>query len=314
MTDPASARGTWFDPAAAAGPVQPPPPANGYSPGPALTPIDGGPLAKILGPLLALILLAAVVGGIVFGVLKILDGDDGRDPNGGNQLAAGSPTTSAQVVGTESPTEEAGATEAPSDSDKTPDPTKEGEAATTEEAEAKPTKTKKPEPTDEPASGVSLLPTTGDLPDGFERTENDRRTEDAVAASFSDPDEATQKLDEWGWTENVYRTFEIPEDKGPDSTTTTFINISIHYFSENGGSRKALSYFADSVIAAQGLEEIEVDKIGQETRALKGSPDGTNLVVLYIRSGNYLIRIGGSSPEGDPTQDVIALGEKIVNG
>lgn len=305
--DQTSARGAWFDPAASSPPL-PQPGEHGYSPGPPLTPIDSGPLGKILGPVLALLLLAAVVAAVVFGVLKILDGGDGRDTNAG--LPPGSAVSAAQVTTTAA--EAGGPTETSSgNADQTAVPTTEGGSAATTE-EPKPTKTKKPEPTEEPASALSLLPTTGDFPDGFERTENDKRTEDAVASSFADPAEATEKLEEWGWEENAYRTFEIPADKEPDPNATTFINISIHYFTEKTGSRKALSYFADSVIEAQGLEEITVDKIGQETRALKGSPDGTNLVVLYIRYGNYLIRIGGSSPQGDPTQDVIDLANKIV--
>jgi hypothetical protein len=284
---------------------------RGYSPGPPLTPIDSGPLAKLLGPILALVVLAAVVAAVVFVVLKVFDGD-GREANAG--LPPGSTIAAAQLAPTGAATSEGEPTEAAAgdDSEQTAQPTDESGSAATGDEEPKPTKTPKPSPTKEPASALSLLPTTGDFPDGFERTENDKRTEDAVASSFPDPAEATEKLEEWGWTENAYRTFEIPADSNPDPNATTFINISIHYFSEKSGSRKALSYFADSVIETQGLDEISVDKIANETRALKGSPDGSNLVVLYIRYGNYLIRIGGSSPTGDPTEDVIELAKKIV--
>lgn len=308
----AAARGAWFDPAAPSAPL-PQPGEQGYSPGPPLTPIDAGPFGKILGPLLALLLLAAVVAAFVFLILKVFDGGGDRDNNNAN-MPAGTAVAGAQPTSTVA--QDGDPTKESSDGpDETAVATSESQTASAgdDEEEPQPTKTKKPEPTKEPASALTLLPITDDLPEGFVRTENDKRTEDAVAASFANPDEATEKLQEWGWEENAYRTFEIPANKSPDPTMTTFVNISIHYFSANAGSRHALSYFADSVITAQGLDEIEVDKIGQETRALKGSPDGTNLVVLYIRHGNYLIRIGGSSPDGDPTQDVIDLGEKIVN-
>jgi hypothetical protein len=310
--DQPSARGTWFDPAAQAAPsVQTG--DRGYSPGPPLTPIDAGPLGKYLGPLLALVLLAVVVGAFVFVILNVFDDDGGnRDP--GSNLAAGSVTAAAQVAPTEEEEDQTEPTqETSSNPEATQTPAGEESGAPTEEEVPEPTRTPKPKPTEPPAA-ISLLPTTGDLPDGFERTENDRRTEEAVASSFADPAEAAVKLEEWGWEENAYRTFEIPADSGPDPSLTTYVNISIHYFGAKNGARHALSYFADSVIQLQGLEEIEVEKIGQETRALKGSPDGVNLVVFYVRYGNYLIRIGGSSPQGDPTEDVLELAKKIVEG
>lgn len=310
--DASASRGAWYEPAPAGGPPMPP---QGYSPGPALTPIDGGRGARLLGPLLALVVLAAVVVAVVFVIVRVF-GDDGRD-NGANLAAAtgtaqsqAAPTSAASAVPTGEPT---GPTNAVAGADETGAPADGGApqgespepSATAEDAAA-------PEPTRSTASARSMLPTTGDLPDGFQRTEDDKRVKDAVAASFSNSDEATNLLGEWEWRENAYRTFEIPADAGADPNSMTYINISIHRFGTEQGAKSALTYFADDVITTQGLEELDVDRVGEQTRALKGAPDGANLVVLYIRTNNYLIRIGGSSPQGDPTQDVIAMAEKIV--
>ncbi|MCC6790679.1 MAG: hypothetical protein IT336_03285 [Thermomicrobiales bacterium] len=308
--EPTASRGAWYEPVPSGGP---PPPPQGYSPGPALTPIDGSRGAKLLGPLFALVVLAAVVVAVVFVVVRVFGDDDGRD-NGGNLAANGTATTQAVTAPTEAatveatgePTEETGAVAGADETgesetsgqpaDETPEPT-----ATTEEAE----------PTKGPVSARSMLPTTGDLPEGFQRVEDDKRVKEAVAASFSDSDEAMELLNEWEWRENAYRTFEMPEGTG-DPARMTFINISIHRFGTEQGAKDALTYFADDVIGTQGLEEFDVDRIGEQSRALKGAPDGANLVVLYIRIDNYLIRIGGSSPQGDPTAEVITMAEQIA--
>lgn len=46
--------------------------------------------------------------------------------------------------------------------------------------------------------------------------------------------------------------------------------------------------------------------------ALKGSVNGFKLVVIYVRTGRFLIRIDGSSPLGDPTKAVIAVAENLL--
>jgi hypothetical protein len=289
-------------------------PPQGYSPGPALTPIDGGRGSRLFGPLLALGVLAAVVIAVVYFLFGVL-GDDGRD-NGADLAAAtgtaqaqAAPTGVASAEPTAQPTEASNAvagadeTGAPAEGNATQEQTP-VPSATADAAAA--------DPTQKTASARSMLPTTGDLPAGFQRTEDDKRVKEAVAASFADSDEATAFLDEWEWRENAYRTFEIPADAGADPNGMTYINISIHRFGTEQGAKDALTYFADDVISTQGLEEIEVDRIGEQSRALKGAPDGANLVVLYVRTGKYLIRIGGSSPQGDPTAEVIAMAEKIV--
>jgi hypothetical protein len=306
--EPAQARGAWYEPAPVGGP---PPPPGGYSPGPALTPIDGSRGAKLLGPLLALAVLAAIVVALVFVFVKVLGGDDDRD-NNGNLAANGTPT--AQSIAAPSGAATAGATEAPTeDSGATGETEPTGEPTGAETPE--PTATPEPDSSEEtraPASARSMLPTTGDLPEGFQRTEDDKRAKEAVAASFSNSEEALSLLNEWEWRENAYRTFEIPADDGGDPNGMTYINISIHRFGAEQGAKDALTYFADDVMGTQGLEELDIERIGEQTRALKGAPSGANLVVLYIRVDNYLIRVGGSSPQGDPTDQVVAMAEQIV--
>jgi hypothetical protein len=261
-----------------------------------------------LGPILALVVLAAIIGAAVFVVLRIFD--DGGERTTANQPA---PTTQA-----------AAATGAP-EAGTTPEATQPAVVAAAEETGAptqepgggadppQPTATSSaPTPTrNAPPSARSMLPTASDMGERYERTEDDKRTREAVAESFSDPAAALSLLEGWEWRENAYRTFEIPAGNDPLASETTVINISIHRFGEEQGAKEALDYFAQAVIDAQGFEEFRIDRIGEQSRALIGTEGGVN-VVLYVRNGNYLIRIGGFSPEGDPTQDLIAIAEQIV--
>lgn len=309
--DASTARGAWYE-SNTADPIPPGDPS--YTPGRALTPIDGGRGARLVGPLLALLVLALVVASVVWVVMRVFDGDD----NGNSSAANGTPTTSALAAPTVAATSEATeasdeaapkATEAPAIGTDTGEETATSEAA----AEPEPTEPESdPSPTKAPSSARALLPTSNDVPDGFKRTEDGKRTQDLVVASFGDPDDANAKLVEWEWEENAYRTYEIPAESNPDPNTTTYINVSVHKFGSRSATAQALTYFADAVIQAQGLEEIDVDSLGDKSLALKGSPDGVNLVVLYVRTGSFLIRIGGSSPLGDPTDAVIAVAENIL--
>ncbi len=266
-------------------------------------PIDHPRLPRWIAPLFAAVALVVVIGAVAFAISHARNRGSNQNPN---LAAAITPTAVAAAAG---PTVPATKTAA----EPTPKPAKTTEAAAPTEPE--PTATRKVANTaddSDDASARSLLPALSDLPAGFERTEDDRRTLEMVVSGFNDPDEATQLLQEWGWEQNSYRTFQIPSGANLDPNATSFINVSVHRFADGDGASNALSYFVDAVIAAQGLATFDVDPIGDETVALKGSPDGANLTVVYVRSGRFLIRIGGSSIQGDPTQDVLDLAKKIV--
>ena len=133
-----------------------------------------------------------------------------------------------------------------------------------------------------------------------------------MAQSFGDPNYAATKLKQWGWKENVFTTFEIPAADATDPNATTYMNVSIHRFSNADGAAAAFTYFSDAVVAAQHMTDVTVDKIGDQTRELSVKSTDSNLAVVYIRSGNYLIRIGASSPTGNPSADILALAKKVV--
>ena len=85
----------------------------------------------------------------------------------------------------------------------------------------------------------------------------------------------------------------------------------IHRFGTGDLAAEALTYFTDDV-AASGQVDVEVPALGDETRALQGGDNGTDIVTLYTRRGPILIKVAGYAPSGDPTDDVVALAEVIL--
>ena len=153
------------------------------------------------------------------------------------------------------------------------------------------------------------------MPDGFSLFDggSGEFTEEEVAAALGNEEESAALLDEWGWREGAVRQFNM--DGEPAAEDTSVLIGSVHRFGSSSAANEALTYFSDAVAGPQDLDDIEVDTIGDETRALSGQTDaGANQVILYIRNGPYLLRIAGTSAEGDPTDAVVALAEQLVDG
>ncbi len=158
---------------------------------------------------------------------------------------------------------------------------------------------------------ADLLPTLDEVPQGLAITEDATRTEVEVAQGLSAvPEEVMPLLNTWGWQENAYRRFSGP---GMPAGSTTFLDASIHRCASAAGAADALTYFSDQVISAQGLEEVAVDPVGDAVRAVIGaSDDGTTNVVVYVQQGADLIRVGGSSADGAPMDDVLTVAKTVV--
>ena len=162
---------------------------------------------------------------------------------------------------------------------------------------------------------ADLLPTEEQVPEGLVAVaEPADRSLEEVANQLGGTEEAATLLNDWGWEGNTFQDFSSPDELAPGATT--FINVSIHRFADPDSAENALVYFSNLVIDGQGLEEFQIDPVGDSVRALRGAPDGVALVVLYVRDGAIMYRIGASSntAEGDPTADVVALAQTIVGG
>jgi hypothetical protein len=162
---------------------------------------------------------------------------------------------------------------------------------------------------------LDLLPTQAQVPAGLILADEAERSKADVVASLGGTEEASQLLDDWGWSGNAYRDF-IAD---PDATTpsvTGFLNVSIHRFADAESAANAMIFFSDQVIILQELQEVEPPAIGESARLLLGSPDGLPIAVLYAQQGPIMYRIGGStnSADGDPSADVLAVAAEIIPG
>jgi hypothetical protein len=290
----------------------------------------------ILSGVVTAFVVVLVVGLISFAVWQTQQGDD--DPEN-TVLAGGGTPPVTNVAGDQSDEEDEAAVAgdvaagAPGETPR-PTPTIEDEAAADDDA------TGDEDPTDEPASAgeddgaadeedddgppptptpnpggrslINLVPAEDEVPDGMILTDEGRLDEEDVAATFGDFTGALSNLEDWGWRGNLYRQFERSPDLAGSPDEVNFLVVSVHRFDSEESADEAMSAFSNEVIELQGLEPIELPELGDEAIGLAGNPDQANLVVVYIRTGPYLIRIGGASPQGDPTDTVVELAEVIL--
>lgn len=303
-----------------------PPPAIGYdpdySPGQPLTPLRGPRGANIVGPLLAVAALAIIVAAVAFIVSQFRNGgdDNGAQPTAVVAINA-SPTT-------ETDQQDEDATK-PAGADNADAPTRTADDSADEEPAQEPKVNRDTEPGDEldsssedqstdsgdeaPAERTRArqwLPTTRVIGSGYEQTDNGTRDETEVANSFPDPADAGEKIVAFGWQENVYREYSLPNGAPED---TIVISVSVHRFDTEAGAKDALQYFADGGQTAQGLAVAEdAPEFGEDTISLQGAIEGGNVYVIYIRQNNFVIRLGGLSPTGDPAEFTNGVAERIM--
>jgi hypothetical protein len=298
-----------------------PPPAIGYdpdySPGQPLTPLRGPRGANIVGPLLAVAALAIIVAAVAFIISQFRGGTDNpssqptaviaaaASPTAGQQgdVTGNSPTEAAASNQSGQPTSEAGGAEATT-TPKVNRPTETGDLSGSDGTDTSGSSS------GEKTRARQWLPTTRIVGEGYEQSNNGTRDVSEVAVSFPNSEEAATKLAEFGWQENVYREYEL---SGGAETDTTTINVSVHRFDTEGGAKDALSYFAEGGRVGQGLTEVkDAPEFGEGSVVLQGTIDGGNVYVIYIRQNNFVIRIGGFSPTGDPSETTNALAERMM--
>ena len=308
-----------FD-ASSAPPV--PPPAIGYdpdySPGQPLTPLRGPRGANIVGPLLAVAALAIIVAAVAFIVSQFRGGNDNNPQPTAVVAVNASPTTETDQQANTGAVDNSGET---GNTDPAAQPT-------SETGNTDPTNTprvNRPTETGGDLSGSSdgngsdnnaapadrtrarqWLPTSGDVGKDFTQSENGTRSLEEVVASFPEDADAAAKLEEFGWQENVYRNFEI---EGGDAAETTGMTVSVHRFDTERGAKDALPFFAEG----SGLATVEdAEKFGDQSITLQGALTGGNAYVIYIRKDDFVIRIGGFSATGDPSEVTIGVAERIM--
>lgn len=306
-------------PSPAGGPTVPPGGSGGYGDGdhPAslaeVSPSGRRPRA-VVGGVLALVLVLAVAGLAIWAFSR-----GGNNGDGAKAAAAATATRGAELAAVAS-AKAIMTADAPT---KTPIPSPTPPPTATPTVTPIPTVlptipvTPTPKPTAVPTHSIpanlsDALPTAQDVPAGLVQSADGTRTLDQAASSFSDAADAATKLQAWGWQGNAYREFAAAGGATADVNGLTYLTVSIHRFGSPEAATEALAYFVNDVTGSSGFQTKPVQKIGDQTTLLVSQTQGTN-VVLYIRRGPLLYRIGGFSPQGDPTGATIAIAKKVVS-
>lgn len=159
-----------------------------------------------------------------------------------------------------------------------------------------------------PATGIAqILPTEDQVPIGLEIIDDGERTLQDVTSGFSDPEEATEMFEEWGWQRNVIRAFHTPAGAETGPNEIDGIYISIHELGSPDAAAEALDYSADIHQASGELVEQGHEGLGDSSRVLFGEETYGNEITIYAQQGNVLIRLSANSPEGDPTEEAFDL-------
>jgi hypothetical protein len=271
-------------------------------------------VAAALGGILMLVLVAAIV--FAFLVLR-----DTGDDNGETDLAALSTqamqTAEARSAGTPDATEPPAEQTQPAAGDTASQPTATaGLDAAGEQAALDPTAPAAPAGGAGPTSEqlVAMLPTIDMLPvTGLDQVTDSSLTQAEVVAALGGNREAETNLATWGWSGNATRSFTATDPSVMDPASTTDITVSLHGFASDAAAAEALTFYSD-VLLNSGYQEVEVGTIGATNRMLvQPQEDGGTLIALYVQQGPVLYRIGGYSPAGDPTTNVVNVAQTVIS-
>ncbi len=161
---------------------------------------------------------------------------------------------------------------------------------------------------------AAFLPPPDDLPAGFDTPSDEgERSLSEVAGTFvvegEDASQAEADLEGWGWLANEYIAYDaVPQPANEDINRYA---VSVHEFETEDGASEALPAFVDA-FGAEPTELPADTAIGDEIVALRTTNDDGNLVVLYVRSGVFLLKIDAASVSGDPLPAALDLAEQLV--
>ncbi len=271
-------------------------------------------VAAALGGLLMLVLVAA----IVFAFLALRDtGDDDGDFDIAAAQTHIAATQAAQNVGTPDATAPPAAeTEATGGENAAQPSATAGLDTAGEQAAVDPTQPAAQTGGVGPTADelMAMLPAPSALPiSGLDSTEDSSLSEEAVVEALGGGRDAETKLNTWGWSGNATRVYVAPDPAAMDPSATTNITISLHGFSNDQAAAEALTFYSD-VLINLGYQEVEVGDIGASNRMMsQPQEDGGTLVALYVQQGPILYRIGGYSPAGDPSTNVVNVAQYIIS-
>jgi hypothetical protein len=134
----------------------------------------------------------------------------------------------------------------------------------------------------------------------FIQSEEGSLSKQEIAETFLDPGAALEDLTAWGWTENAYWTFVLPDEQTADGPPRASVELSLRRFASADGVAAALPYFLDARAEALGLVEVPVEIADGRGRALRGSVEAGAEFTIFVPAGDTLVRVTAVSRVGDP--------------
>lgn len=164
---------------------------------------------------------------------------------------------------------------------------------------------------------TELLPVAEQVPEALTSVTDGSRTQEEVVDALGGGRPAETSLTDWGWTGNVERQFLAADLENADPASTTVLTVSIHGFANPEAAAEALPFFSEILVTANGYDDVEPPELaglGDSARMLTQTADEGQTVALYVQDGSVMYRLGGFSPAGDPTADVIAVATEMLGG
>jgi hypothetical protein len=159
---------------------------------------------------------------------------------------------------------------------------------------------------------LDLLPPAPEGGSWFSVTAQGTRSLEEHAATFTDADEATTLLVDWGWQENAFRLIEDSRATGTESPVP-YLYMSLTRFDDADGAAAAMPYIVQDLIAGEGHQEVPVGSpVGDEARALVVPAQGGTDFTLYVRADSLIMRISVLLNDDDPIADPEQVAETII--
>lgn len=160
---------------------------------------------------------------------------------------------------------------------------------------------------------ADALPVLLQVPDGLVQVDDQTLSLDDTVLGFEDQEEAREKLQEWGWETTLSRSFAVPPDETANPTEIQSVFGSVYVFADAGSAADALDYITEYHVTGADREEIEVDGLGDDARALYAELEYGNEMTIYAVKDNMVIRVSAASPNGDPRNVATAIMEALLS-
>lgn len=163
------------------------------------------------------------------------------------------------------------------------------------------------------SSLASILPEGSEIAAGLVMIVEGVRTKAEVAATFLDPTEAAERLTEWGFRGNAYRSFAEADAVAQRADRIVSLEVSLHWFGSADDAAEALTHFSEARSEALGLHAVTSPDIPAGAEMISGvlpAGQGTETTV-YVRVADVVARVSVVS-DVDPTPVALRVADLVA--